>query len=83
MVEYRLSFAEALREGLHLSPTSEDEIHRVETDFAGWLKEAHDLSIPVTLPDGRQVPRVPQTTLWLVNDGRFLGLVGIRVVPIK
>lgn len=76
--EYAGSFAEALREGLHIHETKEAEIRRIETDFAGWLEERDDLSVPVALPDGRIVPRVPQTTRWLVGSGRFIGVVNIR-----
>lgn len=76
---YAASYAEALREGLHLEPTKEAEILRVENDFDGWLRERTDLSVPVTLPDGRQVPRMPNSTFWLVAGAdRFLGAIGVR-----
>ena len=75
---YASWFAEALREGLFLQPWAEDEIHKIETDFVDWRKQATDLSKPIILPDGRHVPRVPQTTRWLIKTGRFIGLCGIR-----
>lgn len=76
---YATSFADALREGLHLHQEPEDEIRRVETDFDGWLREKFDLSIPVQLADGSFTPRVPHSDFWLVDDdGRFYGRISVR-----
>lgn len=72
------SFADALREGLFLQPWPEEEIDEVERDFRAWRSKALDLSTPIVLPDGSKVPRVPQTTRWLVQSERFLGLCGVR-----
>jgi predicted acetyltransferase len=76
--KFAASYAEALREGLELNPVPLERILRIESDFEGWLKEQTDLTVPVTLPDGKQIPRVPQTTMWLVEDDRFIGRVGVR-----
>lgn len=59
--KYKMSFIEAFLEGLN----GEEDVVRIENDFDGWLKDTFDLSIPVTLPDGTQVPRVPHTLFWL------------------
>ena len=76
--KYAASYAEALREGLDLSPTKPDEITQIEESFDEWHKNKTDLSIPVILPNGHTVQRVPETTLWLIDRERFLGRAGIR-----
>lgn len=75
---YAKSFADALREGLFIQPWPKNEIDEVENNFRGWRSKALDLSKPIVLPDGSKVPRVPQTTRWLVRPGQFLGICGIR-----
>lgn len=75
---YSKSFVEALREGLFIEPWAEDEINAVENDFGAWRSKSLDLSKPVILPDGSEVRRVPQTTRWLIESGRFIGLCGVR-----
>lgn len=76
--EHAASYAEALREGLDLSPAKPEEIAQIEENFDEWHKKKTDLSVPVILPDGRAVQRVQETTLWLIDGTRFLGRVGIR-----
>jgi predicted acetyltransferase len=75
---YRDSYVEALREGLHLEPAKEKDILLAEKDFKKHMDQRHDLSRPVTLPDGSKVRRVAQMDLWLVNGERFLGMSSFR-----
>lgn len=76
--EYATSYAEALQEGLGLSPAKPEEIAQIKENFDEWHRKKTDISVPVILPDGRTAQRVPETTLWLVDGTRFLGRVGIR-----
>lgn len=73
---YKTSYIEALREGMN--PDDPDDIHRIENDFDAWLKDENDLTIPVTLPDGRQALRVPFTEYWLIKNDTFLGRISVR-----
>jgi len=75
---YKDSYAAALREGLHLEPAPEEEILLAEKDFDAYMAHRHDLSRPVTLPNGLLMSRLPQIDLWLVKDGEFLGIASIR-----
>lgn len=77
-IRYRDTYVEALREGLHLEPAREKDILLAEADFFKYMEQRHDLSRPVILPDGSRVKRVTQMDLWLVKDGRFLGMSSVR-----
>ena len=75
---YKDSYAAALREGLHLDPAKEEDIILVEKDLDAYFKKRNDMSRPVILPSGKQVKKLPQTDLWLVDNGKFLGMTSIR-----
>ena len=75
---YSRSYAEALREGLHLEPATPEDILLVETDFPAYMKKRHDPARPVILPDGRAVKRLPMQDLWLVDGQKFLGMASVR-----
>lgn len=77
-VHYRISYVEALREGLHLDAATEIDIQLAKKDFAKYMEKRHDLSRPVTLADGTKVRRVRQLDLWLVDGERFLGMASLR-----
>jgi predicted acetyltransferase len=77
-IRYRDSYVEAMREGLHLEPAKEKDIRLAEKDFNKYLEKRHDLSRPVTLPDGTKVRRVKQMDLWLVDGEKFLGMASLR-----
>ncbi len=75
---YKDSFADALAEGLGETPADPDEIAWVREDFDDWLRADNDMSRRIILADGREVPRVPFTTLWLVMGQQFLGRISLR-----
>ena len=77
-IRYKDSYVAALREGLHLEPAPEKDILLAEKDFNEYMRKRHDLSRPVTLPDGTQIQRVAQMDLWLMDGDRFLGMSTIR-----
>ena len=77
-IRYRDSYLEALREGLEQVSPAEEKLREIERDFEGFMERKNDLNIPVELPDGRKVKRVPQIDLWLVSGDRFLGRISIR-----
>lgn len=57
-----------------------EELQRIAADPAGFLASLDDREArggPVTLPDGRQVPRLPGYRRW-VWDGEFCGSINVR-----
>jgi len=72
------SYADALKEGLHPQQASEEDIYFAANDLEQYMQRRHDMSRPVVLPDGRTVPRMPQTDLWLIKDDIFLGMASLR-----
>ena len=76
--KYAVSCAEAVREGLHLEPSPEEDIQLLEQDFDAYMHKLHDLSRPVILPNGQRIARVPQHDYWLVRGDRFIGVTSIR-----
>jgi predicted acetyltransferase len=76
--KYKDSFADALEEGLFLAPSLQEDIALVRADFDEFMRQRHDPSRPVVLPDGTEVERLPQTDLWLVREGKFIGLASLR-----
>lgn len=77
-IRYKDSFAAALREGLHLDPAKPEDILLAQNDFDAYMKKRHDPSRFVILPDGLRISRMPQTDLWLVKDGIFIGTASLR-----
>jgi predicted acetyltransferase len=75
---YKDSYADALEEGLGEIPATADEIAWIREDFDDWLRADNDMSRRIILADGREIPRVPFTTLWLVAGPRFLGRITLR-----
>ena len=75
---YKDSFADALTEGMNATPATQDEINWVREDFADWLRASRDMTRRIVLPDGTQVPRVPDTDYWLVEGKRFIGRATLR-----
>ncbi len=72
------SYADALAEGLGEAPATQYEIDWVREDFADWLRAENDMTRRIVLPDGSEVPRVPETRLWLVAGQDFIGRIHIR-----
>ncbi len=72
------SYADALAEGLGEVAATQYEIDWVREDFPDWLRSENDMTRRVVLPDGREVPRVPETRLWLVAGQDFIGRIHIR-----
>ena len=77
-IQLKDSYAAALREGLHLEAAKEEDILLAEKDFNTYMKQRHDLSRPVILPNGEKVERLPQKDFWLVEGDRFLGIITLR-----
>lgn len=79
---YMPSYVEALKEGFVRGdelPMTAEEIEPIEENPAAYLDKQLGPQPPmVTLPDGTQVPRVPETKLWLVEGSTFIGAVHIR-----
>ena len=77
-IRFKDSYASAMREGLHLEAAREEDIRLAEKDFNSYMKQRHDLSRPVILPNGQRVERLPQKDFWLVDGDRFLGMTSLR-----
>jgi predicted acetyltransferase len=87
-IEHVPSYVEALNRGW--SPdrargevAAREHLEAVEKDpvaFVGRLTDREAKGLPVTLPDGSKVPRLPGYVLWMW-DGEFSGLVGLRWQP--
>ena len=60
-----------------------DTLVRIEEDADAFLAEFEDggwLGPPITLPDGTEVPRLPDIARWMW-DGEFCGLINLRWQP--
>jgi predicted acetyltransferase len=86
-MEHLASYAAALRRGWspdNLRPTAgQDELAKLETDpelFLSGLVDREAKGPPITLPDGRNVPRLPGYRRWMW-DGEFCGSIGLRWQP--
>ena len=75
---YKDSFIEAVREfqaeGSHIYLHSEMDLTALEEGFEDFLAKIKEREEGTNLPEGR----VPQTELWLVEDGKFIGWTKIR-----
>src|SRR4051812_21774468 len=71
---YKDSYIQAVREfqaeGMH----PEIQLSRLEADFGGFVRGLLSRTDPATLPPHY----VPETILWLVEGGEFIGRVSIR-----
>lgn len=87
------AYGAALRRGwsadnLRGAVAAAEELERIAADPDAFLALADDadaLGPPVTLPDGRQVPRVPSLRRWMWDDAHgpadeagFVGSIGLR-----
>lgn len=72
------SYADALIEGLGEARATQYEIDWIREDFPDWLRAENDMTRRIVLPDGSEVPRVPETRLWLVSGQDFIGRIHIR-----
>lgn len=75
---FKDSYADALAEGLGEVAADADEIAWIREDFDDWLRADNDMSRRIILADGREIPRVPFTTLWLVMGQQFIGRITLR-----
>jgi predicted acetyltransferase len=85
--DYLSSYAAALERGWspdNLRPEAGlEELEHIRRDPDGFLAEQVDLEgngPPITLPDGRQVKRLPSFERW-IWDGEFCGSIGFRWQP--
>jgi predicted acetyltransferase len=86
--EHLASYVDALNRGW--SPdnvrgdlTRREELQRIATDPVGFLAGLVDRSakgLPIRLPDGTSVPRLPGYRRWMW-DGEFCGSIGFRWQP--
>lgn len=68
-----------------------DELERIAADaddFLAWMDDVDARGPLVTLPDGRQVPRLPGLRRWMWDDApgvadaeRFIGSINLRWMP--
>jgi predicted acetyltransferase len=59
---------------------SREQLAALRRDRADFLLGLTDLDRPVTLPNGRQVPRLPFHLFWMW-DGEFCGQINLRFEP--
>ncbi|UYN97676.1 MAG: GNAT family N-acetyltransferase [Enhydrobacter sp.] len=86
--EHLEAYADALRRGwspdnVRLEAAAREELARIAHDPVGFLLGMDDRQArggPITLPDGRQVPRLPGYRRWMW-DGTFCGSIGLRWQP--
>lgn len=85
--EHLTSYADALNRGwsadTHRPDARLDELARIAADPDAFLVEQTDplgRGLPVTLPDGSVVPRLPSYRLWMW-DGEFSGSISFRWQP--
>jgi predicted acetyltransferase len=73
-------YAAALKQGWspnNLRDVSEEQLTAIGKDPEAFLRDLISLDVPVILPDGRQVPRLPFHVYWLW-DGEFCGSASLR-----
>lgn len=61
-----------------------EELARIAADPEAFLASLVDREArggPITLPDGRQAPRLPGYRRWMWHDGQFCGSIGFRWQP--
>jgi len=96
-LEHLPSYARALAQGWTPDPTARgpvtarQELARIEADpaaFVASLVDREARGVPITLPDGSQVPRLPGYHRWMWDDdaseedgGGFCGSIGFRWQP--
>jgi predicted acetyltransferase len=59
---------------------SREQLEALRRDRVDFLHALADPVRPVTLPDGRSVPRLPFRLFW-IWDGEFCGQINLRFVP--
>lgn len=74
---YCLARREGFRRGIE-KVAAAAEVDAIEADPAGWLTERTRQTGNFTMLDGREVPRVPFTLLWLMLGDRFIGELSLR-----
>lgn len=80
-VRYVASLVEAMHEGFSrdtMRIETPEAIAAIEADPEGFVRLLLDPPTTIVLPDGSLGSRVPETVFWFVEDGAFLGLVGVR-----
>lgn len=76
--KYAASYCAALLEGLENESVAAQLITLARDNFDLYMQKKNDMTKPVTLPDGRQIARMPQLDMWLVEGDMFLGRASIR-----
>jgi len=73
-------YAAALERGWspnNLRDVSDEQLSAIRKDPEAFLRDLVSLDVPVILPDGRRVPRLPFHVFWLW-DGEFCGAASLR-----
>lgn len=76
--EYRDSYIEALKEYHAESRYRYQNITRISADFETFIKELNAEKGYPHQPFQDWIEQVPETIVWLVKDGEYLGSVDIR-----
>lgn len=76
--EYKESFLGALREYHSEGRYLYNELHRLDNDFEGFIKALKAERGYPHQPYQEWVEPVPETVLWLVKDGEYIGTADIR-----
>lgn len=88
-MEFLESYRDALRRGWSSETATEDEaaaaaeLAGIDADPAAFVAALNDPfrgGLPVTLPDGSQVPRLPGVRRWMW-DGEYAGAISLRWQP--
>ena len=77
------AYAAALRQGWSPSNVRDvtgEQLAAIAADPAGFVAQFTAVGRPVTLGDGRVVPRLPGPVRWMW-DGAFCGAISLRFVP--
>lgn len=79
----KASYIEALHEGFRRGAgdaKTPEEIQEIEQGFQAYIDEIHAPKTGTfTLPNGDEIKRVPDETLWLICDDIFIGEVSFRL----
>jgi predicted acetyltransferase len=61
----------------NLRDVSQEQLAAIRKDPEAFVRDAVSLDVPVILPDGRKVPRLPFHPFWMW-DGEFCGYTSLR-----
>ncbi len=68
------SYLEAAKEFVDAKEWDEEDVKKIEKNFAGWVEELKGK----TSEDNAQEESVPQNTFWLFSGDKYIGSIRIR-----